>query len=332
MLQLFSRKEAAGKRAAAKGQPAGIEAGPFEAAAPLKLEADSLRRCLQLERYGHLLGHAQDWHERPDLHQACRVAREQLDEQFALVPEGSASLPQVVIDYPGCPEETFETEPFLIGRYAVTNSQYQKFVEAGGYDELELWPKDIWPHLIDFKDLSDRPGPRFWQEGRPDRRLLDHPVVGICQYEAAAYAKWAGYRLLAECEWQMAATWRIRSEANVMRRYPWGDALDVRRCNIWASGVGATVPVQAYPEGVSPNQVFQLIGNVWEWVGGSFEVTDQAGAPILSDMRMSPIRGGAFDTYFPHQATSVFRTGLVSLARVHNVGFRCAMDLGGPGE
>lgn len=332
MLQLFSRKETAGKTLSKGSQPAGIDAELFEPAAPLKLEADSLRRCLQLERYGYLLSHAQDWQDRPDLQQACRAAREEIDEQFALVPEGSASLPQVVLDYPGCPEETLETEPFLVGRYTVTNAQYQKFVEAGGYDQLDLWPKDIWPHLIDFKDLTARPGPRFWQNGRPDRRLLDHPVVGISQYESAAYARWAGYRLLSEHEWQMAATWRIRSEANVMRRYPWGDALDVRRCNIWASGVGTTVPVQAYPEGVAPNQVYQLIGNVWEWVAGAFEVTAESGAPVLSDMRMSPIRGGAFDTYFPQQATSVFRTGLVSLARVHNVGFRCAMDLGGQGE
>jgi len=39
------------------------------------------------------------------------------------------------------------------------------------------------------------------------------------------------------------------------------------------------------------------------------------------------LRGGAYDSFFPWQATSTFRTGLEGLARVHNVGFRCAMDL-----
>ena len=48
---------------------------------------------------------------------------------------------------------------------------------------------DVWPHLIDFKDLTGNPGPRFWRAGRHDRRLADYPVVGICHYEAAAYAR-----------------------------------------------------------------------------------------------------------------------------------------------
>jgi len=44
-------------------------------------------------------------------------------------------------------------------------------------------------------------------------------------------------------------------------------------------------------------------------------------------MLLKEIRGGAYDTYFPAQATSCFRTGLASLARMHNVGFRCVLDL-----
>jgi iron(II)-dependent oxidoreductase len=44
-------------------------------------------------------------------------------------------------------------------------------------------------------------------------------------------------------------------------------------------------------------------------------------------MLLKEIRGGAFDTYFPSQATSAFRTGLAALVRAHNVGFRCVVDL-----
>src|SRR5206468_4186091 len=160
-----------------------------------------------------------------------------IDENFALVPEGFVSLPQTIDDNPGCPEIDVETEPFLLARHAVTHAQFQKFVDAGAYEELELWPKDIWPHLIDFKDQTEHVGPRYWKNGRHDRRLAEHPVVGINCYEAAAYAQWAGFRLPTEAEWQMAASWRIRSSAHLLRRYPWGDALDTRRCNIWASGI-----------------------------------------------------------------------------------------------
>ena len=129
----------------------------------------------------------------------------------------------------------------------------------------------------------------------------------------------------------MAASWRIRSSANVLRRYPWGDALDHQRCNIWASSVGQTVPVDQFASGAAPNGVLQLIGNVWEWTASDFEVTDETGQPIIGEMIMKSIRGGAFDTYFAAQATSCFRTGLASLIRAHNVGFRCAMDLAGRG-
>jgi iron(II)-dependent oxidoreductase len=180
--------------------------------------------------------------------------------------------------------------------------------------------------LIDFKDLTGHPGPRFWEHGRHDKRLADHPVVGVCYYEAAAYAFWTGARLATEAEWQMAASWRIRSSAQVLRRYPWGDALDTTRCNIWASNIGRTVPVHEFSPGAAPNGVLQLVGNVWEWTEGDFMVTDKDGRPIVGDMLMKVIRGGAFDTYFPSQATSSFRTGLNVLFRMHNVGFRCALD------
>jgi len=46
---------------------------------------------------------------------------------------------------------------------------------------------------------------------------------------------------------------------------------------------------------------------------------------------MKGVRGGAFDTYFPAQAASSFRTGMASLTRMHNVGFRCALDLSAAG-
>jgi len=326
-LQLFARKSGA-KTAGRTSRPPAIVEQPFVPADPICLDGDPLRQALQLERYGVLARGGNGWDSRPDAEGVRRVARQKIDDNFAIVPEGFASLQQWVNDQPGSPETNVETQPFLLARCCVTNAQYQKFVDAGCYENLDLWPQEIWPHLIDFKDLTDRPGPRYWREGRHSKTLADHPVVGICQYEADAYARWAGYRLPSEAEWQMAATWRIRSAANTLRRYPWGDAFDTRRCNVWSSGIGQTVGVQEFASGAAPNQVLQLIGNVWEWTAGGFDMMDDMGRTIVGDMVMAPIRGGAFDTYFPAQATALFRTGLVSLARVHNVGFRCAMDLG----
>ncbi|HWL92123.1 MAG TPA: SUMF1/EgtB/PvdO family nonheme iron enzyme [Phycisphaerae bacterium] len=306
-----------------------LEPEAFISADRIELNPDPLHQAVQLERYGFLVVHRQDFNEHADVDKVCLAACERVDDMFAIVPEGFATLPRTLHDEPGQQEETIETPAFLLAKHCVTNLQYQKFVEAGGYAQLDLWPNDLWPHLIDFKDLTETPGPRFWQHGRPHKQLLDHPVVGVSQFEAAAYAKWAGFRLPTEAEWQMAASWRIRSVANTLRRYPWGDALEISRCNIWSSARGKTVAVDDYDSGGAPNGVLQLIGNVWEWTASDFDVTDEGGGPVVGDMHMASIRGGAFDTYFPTQATSTFRTGLASLARPHNVGFRLAWNLRG---
>lgn len=330
MLQFFAKKSPTKCDPPSRRRPPPRVQTAFEPAEPTQLYSDPLQRCLQLERFGYLLANRRKWKDHPDCHSVCSTAREMIDEMFAIVPEGFVSLPQVVCDAPGCDEVTVETGTFLLARHAITNAKYQKFVDTDGYQQLELWPKEIWPHLIDFKDATDHNGPRHWQGGRHCKRLGDHPVVGICFYEAAAYARWAGFRLPTEAEWQMAATWRIRSVANVLRRYPWGDALDTKRCNIWSTGIKQTASVHDFSDGAAPNQVLQLVGNVWEWTACDFSVGDGEGGTVLSDMQMSSIRGGAFDTYFPMQATGIFRTGLVSLAREHNVGFRCALDVRKP--
>ncbi len=286
---------------------------------------------MQLERYGLVAGDPDRWAESDDFKAIYQKAVETIDERFALVPEGYISMPQTVNDRPGCAELDFETPPFLLAVCMVTNAQFQKFVDTGGYDDLENWPEEIWPHMMSFKDYTGSPGPRFWREGRHERSVANHPVVGVSYYEACAYARWAGYRLAAESEWQMAASWRIRSSAHLLRRYPWGESFDAKKCNLWATGVGRTVPVDAYAEGAAPNGVLQLTGNVWEWTSSDFEVMDDDGRPIIGEMLMKSVRGGAFDTYFACQATSDFRSGAAALARTHNVGVRCALDVGQTG-
>lgn len=327
-LQLFSRKQVEPK-VPPRPKPKPVEQDVYLPADRVELNHDPLHQAMQLERFGHVITHRHEFKEHAEVDKLCLLACEKIDDIFAIVPEGFVTIPRTFHDEVGGEEETIETTPFLLARHCVTNAQFQKFVEAGGYEQLDLWPKELWPHLIDFKDQTETPGPRYWRHGRPNKKLMDHPVVGVCQFEAAAYATWSGFRLPSEGEWQMAATWRIRSVANTLRRYPWGDALDINRCNIWAAARGKTVPVDDYALGAAPNGVNQLIGNVWEWTASDFDVTDSTGGPVVGDMHMASIRGGAFDTYFPMQATSVFRTGLVSLARAHNVGFRLAWNLRG---
>ncbi len=298
-------------------------------APPIDYSQDPIERAFQMQRYGIIASCPAEWSGQPQFARYFKQAEGIVDDVFALVPEGAVSLLMGLNDEPGAPETDCKTRPYLLSIQAVTNEQFQAFVDDNGYENYDLFPQQVWAHLIDFRDQTGQSSPRFWRNGRHDARLAKHPVVGICFYEALAYARWAGYRLPTEAEWQMAACWQVDGTDLQARRYPWGDALDLDRCNIWSSSKGGTVPVDACPGGAAPNGVLQLIGNTWEWVDSDFQCKDEDGVDVVGESPLKSIRGGAFDTYFPWQATSTFRTGLGHLARVQNVGFRCALDMTG---
>jgi iron(II)-dependent oxidoreductase len=330
-IKLFSKKKVSPssiiETMGAGQETTGVHADDYQPAPKRELESDPLQAMFNQQQYNNLLRNREQWADHPQGTEICRRAIEKLDQEMALVPSGRSVLPKTMNDVEHGDVNDVLVSSFLLDVHAVTNARYQEFVDGGGYEDLSLWPETIWTHLIQMKDQTDHPGPRFWRDGRHDQRYSEHPVVGISWYEAAAYARWIGKRLPTEAEWQLAASWRIMSDTDVLYRFPWGDAMDRKKCNIWASGHGTTVPVNEYERGAAPNGVLQLVGNVWEWVDAEVDLTTDQGAPVVGDMAMKVVRGGAFDAYFESQATSLFRTGYNALTRVHNVGLRCAVSL-----
>ncbi len=221
-----------------------------------------------------------------------------------------------------------EISAFFLDRHAVTNRQYQRFVEANGYDALEIWPQEIWPSLMRFVDRSRRPGPREWENGKFPAGKAEHPVIGICWYEAAAYASWVGKRLPTAAEWQKAGGWPEHLSGGSCHRYPWGNVYEPSRANLGPTGAGQTVPVQDYPAGATPNGIFQMTGNVWEWLCDRLDAIPARADEAFHPLRpMRRITGGAYDTYFPNEATCQFITGQPELDRRDNIGFRCAIPV-----
>jgi formylglycine-generating enzyme required for sulfatase activity len=159
-------------------------------------------------------------------------------------------------------------DAFRIGRTEVTNAQYARFVEAGGYHNAGLWPDTMLvggrrlPRATVLRRFVDRtgvPGPEGWSGGAFGAGRGEHPVTGVAWYEAAAYASWVGGRLPTIAEWYRAAL----EDPTVP--FPWGaDAATAEeRANFSLAG---TEPVGTHPLSVSPFGVHDMAGNVREWI------------------------------------------------------------------
>ena len=202
------------------------------------------------------------------------------------------------------------TESIYLDRFAITNQQYQVFVTCGGYLQESLWHRSIWPRVPELTDQSGCVGPRFWTEGSYHTGGEHHPVVGVSWFEADAFARWVGKRLPTDAEWVKAASWPVTTGdcEPIQRKYPWGETMELARCNLWASHLGTTVPVTDFPAGASVNGVRQMIGNVWEWTtNGLAMFSEEAGLEF--DQPLKSLRGGAFDTYFESQVSGQLQRG-----------------------
>jgi iron(II)-dependent oxidoreductase len=255
--------------------------------------------------------------------QDARPAWDLMHQQMALIPMGTVPVVHGDGSY-----VNVAIGGFFLDRHAVSNRHFQRFVQSGGYDSLEMWPQEVWPSVSRFSDRTSRPGPRDWEHGKFPPGKADHPVVGICWYEAMAYARWVGKRLPTAAEWQKAGGWPEQLSGGDCNRYPWGDLFDAARTNLWPSGIGQTVPVDAFPNGTTPNGIFQMTGNVWEWLDDPLDaIPCQPGETFVPWKPMRRIVGGAFNTYFPSEATSQFITGQGVLDHRDNIGFRCAVSV-----
>ena len=98
----------------------------------------------------------------------------------------------------------YDLPPFFIDRVEVTNRDFQKFVDAGGYRRAEFWTHPFttggrtlsWAQAIDrFRDRSGSNGPSTWEGGHYLEGRADYPVSGVSWFEAAAYAQFVGKTL-----------------------------------------------------------------------------------------------------------------------------------------
>ncbi len=236
-----------------------------------------------------------------------------------------------------------QVRPFAIARAAVTQSEFQEFVEAGGYRRREFWSEPGWS----WRSSMEAEHAVYWQReaaGHWLRRSFDHwlplephrPVLHVNWWEAEAYCRWAGRRLPTEAEWEIAAASEPadsgRALAETKRRFPWGDsAPSPERANLGFCYAGA-VDVAACPAGDSAFGCRQMIGNVWEWTADNFEPYPgfeidpyrEYSQPWFSTHKV--LRGGAWTTQ-PRLLRNTWRNFYMPDRRDVWAGFRtCRLD------
>jgi eukaryotic-like serine/threonine-protein kinase len=195
--------------------------------------------------------------------------------------------------------------PFYVDRFEVTNRDYQKFVDNGGYENKQYWPGTFtrdgrtlsWTEAVaEFRDTTGRPGPSTWVAGHYPEGTADFPVTGVSWFEASAYAAFAGKSLPVAAQWYRAAP------------------PDLADYTIPASNISskALAPVGTY-KGLGPYGTYDTAGNVSEWVAN----------PVDPDLRF--LLGGSWKSpsylYSEPEALSPFN-------RSETNGFRCVRNLG----
>jgi formylglycine-generating enzyme required for sulfatase activity len=171
------------------------------------------------------------------------------------------------------PQHEVYVADFWIMQTEVSNTQYRRFVEAGGYNEPDLWSDVGW----DWRQSENVTQPSCWEDSNLNQP--EQPVVCVSWYEAVAYSRWLAQasrlavRLPTEAEWEKAA------RGTDGRSYPWGDEWDGSRLNYCDvncevderkdrdvdDSYARTAPVGSYPSGASPYGALDMAGNVWEW-------------------------------------------------------------------
>jgi eukaryotic-like serine/threonine-protein kinase len=164
-------------------------------------------------------------------------------------------------------------DDFLLDKFEVTNEEFKKFIDNGGYRDPRYWKVPIFNDgrqlefsraMLLFRDKTNRFGPSTWELGTYPVGEDQYPVSGVSWYEAAAYAEFTGKKLPTVYHWYRAA---------LMGRFS-----DI----VLASNFDRKGParVGSYP-GLGPFGTYDMAGNVKEWclnsaghrkylVGGSY--------------------------------------------------------------
>ena len=202
--------------------------------------------------------------------------------------------------------EPVDVGSFLMDRFEVTNKEFKKFIEGGGYRKLEYWKHPVvkdrrqlsWEKAMKlFIDKAGQPGPSTWEVGDYPAGKDDYPVTGVSWYEAAAYAEFVGKALPTIYHWDRVA-------------FTWASPVIVPMSNLRSDGpkpVGSSQSLNRFG-------IYDLGGNAREWC---YNETNRGSRFVLGGGWNDPAY--AFNDAYAQSP----------LDRTETNGFRCIKQVGG---
>lgn len=204
-------------------------------------------------------------------------------------------------------ERSVRLSGFLMSKYPVTNQQFDIFMKAeNGYCNPAWWQ---------FSDYA-----MAWFEQHPEPlesryKGDDRPRENVSWYEAIAFSRWLSHCTDYNITLPRVAQWQRAAQGDDNRFYPWGNVFQDSYCNTYESEIKSTTSVTRYDKGVSPYDVYDMAGNVWEWC------LDKAEPEEGSFDYRHCVLGGSFVSPADRAQIS-FRYYLKPEVRYSSIGFR----------
>lgn len=185
-------------------------------------------------------------------------------------------------------------------------------------DERPVLPMTVDGFWMQEHEVTNEEYRRFDPEHQFPAGQERHPVVNVTLEAAMAYAVSIGGTLPTEWQWEYAA------RGKESRKYPWGDAEPTcERAHYGECEPRGTIGVMSRPYGATPENIYDLAGNVWEWV---VPIWFDPRRPIINKLTRR-LRGGSYadDPFFIRAAnrSNEFHSGFT----YRTIGFRVVWPL-----